>query len=410
LSALGWAIVLFFTLLGAVLNLTKIIFYDLERSQNLGSTVCRRGLNWCEKLLSVVFFASFFRPVMGFSCNNWGIEKSLIISNGKYSTKGPINHVSYFTDRRGESYSGENFFYAVQMYKNKEDEEFRVFPSSRSFYPDLKTVISRGNSSWIATIFSVLERRLSPRVKKQNKQEKDILNDEKNEKDPVINTQSEEVKSKEKEDMTDVLQKNTHIDDGENNRDQYTPTTQSLQKESKTTTLSNIKQPPLISFHTAGNWKDKKKSWGKYKKNTGWRDPYRDGEDFHGFHPWRYFAEMFAGKKHKKSDTVLTTRSSEILKNEKSTKNAPTDHHINMNTVMDENMDLDIHADIMQDGVLGSIKSESGTLYIRNTDTPSEYYASENESGDERNDPESSVERELYRSIRDYAHPGKPKF
>jgi hypothetical protein len=98
------------------------------------------------------------------------------------------------------------------------------------------------------------------------------------------------------------------------------------------------------------------------------------------------------------------------LKNEKSTKNAPTDHHINMNTVMDENMDLDIHADIMQDGVLGSIKSESGTLYIRNTDTPSEYYASENESGDERNDPESSVERELYRSIRDYAHPGKPKF
>jgi hypothetical protein len=408
LSALGWAIFLFFTILGAVLDLTEMVLHNRERKNNLGNTVCRRGFQWCKNFLNVMFFTSFIRPVTGFSCNTWVAEKSLILSSGKYSIKGPVDRMSCLTDKWGKSYSRENLFYAVQMDKNNEDSDFGVFPTKRLLYPDLKAVISRGNSSWIVNIFSVLERRLSPRTKKQKKQEKDILND-KNEKDPVVSTQSKEEKMKEKENMTDFSQKNTFIDEGEKNLDQYTPKPQSPQKEFKTS-LSHTKQPPLISFHTAGNWKDKKKSWGKYKKNTGWRDPYRDGEDFHGFHPWRYFAEMFAGKKHKKSDTTSIISSSESLKNKKSIKNASTDLHINMNTVMDENMDLGVHADIMQDGVLGSIKSESGILYIRNTETPPEYYTSENENGEEKNDPESSVERELYRSIRDYAHPRKPKF
>ena len=326
--------------------------------------------------------------------------------------------------------------YSVQMEKNTENNDFRVFPSSRLFYPDFKKVFPRGNSSWIIDAFSVLERRLSPRVKKQKTEEKEVLNDdkydekydkksdgkndEKKDKDTVINTQTEVEKRKEKDNIGDMTEVNVNNDRGDYNQQQNTEIqSQSPQRVSLVQSLSYIKTP-LVSFQTAGSWKDKKKSWGKYKKNTGWRDPYRDGEDIYGFHPWRYFAEMFGGKKQQNKNiekplhSGLNSPNSVILKNEKSTINTTADDknvkNVNMNTVMDVDMVLDVYTDILQEGVLGSIKSESGILYIRNTETSPELYAPENESSDKKENPESLVERELYRSIRNYAHPVKPKF
>ena len=72
-----------------------------------------------------------------------------------------------------------------------------------------------------------------------------------------------------------------------------TTTTTHKKQSSSSSSQSQPSQPPLISFHTAGNWKNKKRSWLKYKKTTGWQDPYRDGEDYFLNPCWRFFAEIF---------------------------------------------------------------------------------------------------------------------
>lgn len=225
---------------------------------------------------------------------------------------------------------------------------------------------------------------------------------------------------------------------------------------------------PLISFQTAGNWKIKKKTWLKYKKNTGWQDPYRDGED--NQNPlWRFFAEVFysggggggrgsvsgggrggsgrvsesgsgdgrvrerGGVEEKKMSAEISVESDnygynkngydndDVYNNESASNHAintitstspPPHSTTTTHTTTHNKQNIEItsehYHDELQIGVIGYIKSETGTFFIRNNDTNIEFETVKTEKTEMSQ--EFLTEMELYKSIRTYAHPTNPKF
>ena len=238
-----------------------------------------------------------------------------------------------------------------------------------------------------------------------------------------------------------------------------------------------ISQSPLVSFHTAGNWKDKKKSWGKYKKNTGWRDPYRDGEDsgigYGGTFFWRFFAELFSdsrgygergerGSDRRERGSLNAVRggvnnfenndnnikgkerkdAKNKLENEESNEEFLSSNIIE-NTIEIEKEKkerkkffLDYDDDEVQEGVIGCIQSNCGTFFIRNVECSFDFTEDEDEDDNGNNNKDDDnhendengrrkdgekgkkknkssdylIERELLKSIRNYANPSRPKF
>ena len=198
------------------------------------------------------------------------------------------------------------------------------------------------------------------------------------------------------------------------------------------------KKSSLISFQTAGNWKVKKRTWSKYRKNTGWKDPYRDGEDSFQNPLWRFFAEIFFNNTpsllQSKIGSVKEKRMREGMdmskKEEKGRRESEKidkvgddydnnyddvnghgfKHGGNANSTphQEKEIIMEFNHDDLQIGVIGYIKSETGTFYIRNNDSNIEFETVK--SGESEMSPEFLSEMELFKSIRHFAHPSQPKF
>ena len=167
----------------------------------------------------------------------------------------------------------------------------------------------------------------------------------------------------------------------------------------------------LVSFQTAGNWKKKRNTWKKYKKNTGWRDPYRDGEDSGieggGTFFWRFFAEMISdsmtGRKNSKSG-IFFERHSSVIDELGSVDGKREKKELEIKKYESRVEDSD-----MQDGVIGCIQSTYGRFFIRNAESSFDF--TEEDSLEEPNhDRDILMERELMKSIRNYSNPPRSKF
>ena len=168
----------------------------------------------------------------------------------------------------------------------------------------------------------------------------------------------------------------------------------------------------LVSFRTAGNWKEKRKSWGKYKKNTGWRDPYRDGEDSviegGGTFFWRFFAEMMCSNDIGRGDFRRGS--------DEENKNSCNNHGENVEEGekdgdKEENREHECEIkkeDNFQEGVIGFIQSSSGTFFVRNVESSFDF--TEDSSDELNQNKDMLIEKQLLKSIRNYANPTRPKF
>ena len=152
----------------------------------------------------------------------------------------------------------------------------------------------------------------------------------------------------------------------------------------------------------------KRNSWKKYKKNTGWRDPYRDGEDSiiegGGTFFWRFFAEMISdsmtGREKSKNRANIEGKRRIIDELENSTEK---------NGIEIKGHESRLEAIDMQDDVIGCIQSSYGRFFIRNVESSFDF--TEEDSLDEPNhDRDILMERELMKSIRNFSNSPKPKF
>ena len=73
-----------------------------------------------------------------------------------------------------------------------------------------------------------------------------------------------------------------------------------------------------------------------------------------------------------------------------------------------ESIIIEYNHDELQIGVIGYIKSETGTFYIRNNNTNIEFETVKSDKTEMS--PEFLTEMELFKSIRNFAHPSHPKF